>query len=300
MIRSLAASLAIVSCAAPAAREATSAIPVAPATQAPADALPRLATLAPVASSTPSSSDASAPTPTTPAEPKLLPLAGVTEIVPLVVAEHRDAVVSVPIGATEARPVVLALHGNYDRPEWQCEVWREVTKGYPFILCPRGVSRREAPPGLDRWTFGKPADVKREIDAALAALQVRFGDYIAPGPIIYVGFSLGAILGVGLVAEDADRFPRAVLVEGGQGGWSEARAKTYAAAGGKRVLFACGQRSCQTGSKGPEKLLGRLGVETKSVFGGDVGHVYDGRVADEVARALPWLVRDDPRWSLPE
>jgi poly(3-hydroxybutyrate) depolymerase len=231
-----------------------------------------------------------------PPAPKLAPLQGVAELAPLVVPDFRDAIVSVPLGATEGRPVVLALHGNYDRPEWQCGVWREVTKAYPFIVCPRGIPRRDAAPSENRFTYGKPADVRREIDAALAALQIRFGDYIAAGPIVYTGFSLGAILGVGIVADDADRFPRAVLVEGGQSNWSQARAKSYAAAGGKRVLFACGQRACRTDTKGPEKLLGRLGVETRSVYGGEVGHTYDGRVAEEIGRAWPWLVGDDPRW----
>jgi hypothetical protein len=169
--------------------------------------------------------------------------------------------------------------------------------GYPFVLCPRGVPRRDAPASLDRWTYGKPADVRREIEAALAALRVRFGDYIAPGPILYVGFSLGAILGVGIVSDDASRFPRVVLIEGGHDNWSQARAKAFATAGGKRVLFACGQRACQNETKSPEKLLGRLGIETKSVYGGEVGHTYDGPVAEQIGRALPWLVGDDPRWS---
>jgi pimeloyl-ACP methyl ester carboxylesterase len=215
------------------------------------------------------------------------------------VQNHQDAIVSLPVGATGSRPLVLALHGNFDRPEWQCAVWRDVTRGYPFILCPRGVPRRDAPQSLDRWTYGKSGDVRREIDAALAALRDRFGDYIAPGPILYIGFSLGAILGVGIVAGDAERFPRAVLIEGGQSGWTQARAKSYAASGGRRVLFACGQKSCQAEAKGTERLLGRAGLETRSVYGGEVGHAYDGPVADEIARALPWLVRDDPRWSLP-
>jgi pimeloyl-ACP methyl ester carboxylesterase len=229
----------------------------------------------------------------------LPPLTGTAELTPLVVPAYRDATVSVPLGARESRPVVLALHGNYDRPEWQCAVWREVTKGYPFILCPRGVPRRDASPSEDRWTYGKATDVRREIDAALGALRVRFGDYVAPAPIVYAGFSLGAILGVGIVAEDADRFPRAVLIEGGHAGWSQARAKTFAGAGGKRILFACGQSSCKSEARAPEKLLGRFGVETRSVFGGEVGHTYDGPVAAEIARALPWLIGDDPRWSMP-
>jgi len=229
---------------------------------------------------------------------QLPPLATGSALVPLVVPGYRDAIVSVPTGTTESRPVVLALHGNFDRPEWQCEVWREVTRGYPFILCPRGVPRRDAPASLDRWTYGKSAEVRREIEAGLAALRVRFGDYVAAGPMVYAGFSLGAILGVGIVSDDAERFPRAILVEGGQS-WSASRAKSYAGGGGKRILFACGQRACKSDTKAPEKLLGGAGIETKSVYGGEVGHTYDGPVADEVARALPWLVGDDPRWALP-
>jgi len=300
MIRRLLLPFAIGSCATPTGHDATPSGP--PPTLA--ASVTGEASAAPVAELTPFppsplSSAAGAPSSSAAAPPKLAPLAGAGELVPLVVPDHRDAMVSIPLGATDSRPVVLALHGNYDRPEWQCGVWREVTKGYPFIVCPRGVPRRDAPPSQDRWTYGKPADVRREVDAALSALRVRFGDYVAPGPIVYAGFSLGAILGVGIVAGDADRFPRAVLIEGGLSAWSQARAKAYADAGGKRVLFACGQRSCKAESKGPEKLLGRLGVETRSVYGGEVGHTYDGPVADEVARALPWLVSDDPRWSLP-
>jgi predicted esterase len=238
------------------------------------------------------------PTDPSDAAASLPPLEAPSGLIRLVVPDHKDATVSVPLGATERRPLVLALHGNYDRPEWQCETWRDAMKGYPFVLCPRGVSRKDAPASLDRWTYPKPADVRHEIEAALAALDARFGDYIAPGPILYIGFSLGAILGVGIVAGDAARFPRAVLIEGGQSGWSEARAKAYAASGGKRILFACGQRSCKAEAKGAEKLLARAGIETESVYGGEVGHAYDGPVAAEIARALPWLLGDDPRWPL--
>jgi predicted esterase len=242
---------------------------------------------------------ASAARPAALAGPTLPPLEAAAELVPLVVPEYRDAVVSLPLGVTEGRPIVLALHGNFDRPEWQCGVWREATKAYPFILCPRGVPRRDAPASLDRWTYGKSADVRREVEAALASLRARFGDYLLTGPIVYVGFSLGAILGAGMVAADPARFPRAVLIEGGQSGWSPARAKAYAASGGKRVLFACGQRSCKSESSAIEKTLGRAGLETRIVYGGEVGHTYDGPVAREIARAWPWLVGGDPRWPAP-
>jgi len=226
----------------------------------------------------------------------LSPLAAPAELVPLAVTGYRTAVVSVPIGAVESRPVVLALHGNYDRPEWQCEVWRGVTKGYPFVVCPRGVPRQDAPRSLDRWTYGKGADVRKEIDAALAAVKERYGDYVAAGPILYVGFSLGAIHGAGIVSTDAERFPRAVLIEGGYS-WPAARAKSFAAAGGKRILFACGQKTCKGAAAIPTRVLERAGLAVRTVYGGEVGHTYDGLVAEEVAHAWSWLVEGDPRWG---
>ena len=229
--------------------------------------------------------------------PLLPPLMAEGELVPLAVAGFRDAVVSVPLGATSRRPVVLALHGNFDRPEWQCDVWRGVTRGRAFVVCPRGIPRPDAPRSLDRWTYGKGTDVRAEVEAALAALRTRFEGYVAANPLLYTGFSLGAIHGVGIVAGDASRYPLAVLVEGGHDGWTAARAKSYAAAGGKRVLFACGQRACKNDAAAAQKRLEREGVEAKVVFGGEVGHTYDGPVAAEVAREWSWLVGDDPRWT---
>src|SRR5207302_3502336 len=60
--------------------------------------------------------------------PKLAPLTGISELTALVVPGYRDAIVSVPLGAFARRPVVLALHGNYERPEWQRSEERRVGK----------------------------------------------------------------------------------------------------------------------------------------------------------------------------
>jgi len=46
-------------------------------------------------------------------------------------------------------------------------------------------------------------------------------------------------------------------------------------------------------------VFSNFGASLRTVFGGEVGHTYDGPVAAEIARALPWLIGDDPRWSLP-
>src|SRR5688572_24251129 len=46
--------------------------------------------------------------------------------VELDVPGFRTAVVSVPADTSRARRIVVALHGNFDRPEWQCQVWRRI------------------------------------------------------------------------------------------------------------------------------------------------------------------------------
>src|SRR5262249_57017702 len=99
------------------------------------------------------------------------------------------AVVSLPIGTSARRPVVLATHGNYDRPEWQCEVWRGIVGDRAFVLCPRGIARPDSPSPDDiRFTYPTNAVLERELDAGLQALRVRFADRLDDGAILYTGF----------------------------------------------------------------------------------------------------------------
>jgi len=245
----------------------------------------------------PSHAVAVAPPDAAPAEPSLPPLSAAGELVALPVAEFRDATVSVPLGATKPRPVLVALHGNFDRPEWQCEVWRGITKGYPFVLCPRGIPRGDVPKSYDRWEWASVAKTDKELEAALAALSDRFGAHIAPGPVLFTGFSLGAILGVGILKKHPDRYRAAVLTEGGFGGWSPAGAKLFAAAGGARVVFACGQADCLHKSRAALKLLERVGIEAHLADGGKAGHTYDGPVAQAIANEWSWLTAGDARWQ---
>src|SRR5688572_30141671 len=100
-----------------------------------------------------------------PPPPELPPALSGEPLQELLVPGFGAAVVSVPVGTRTPRPVVLALHGNYDRPEWQCEVWRDITGGFPWVLCPRGVPRGDAPKSADRWTYTTAAKVTEEVRA---------------------------------------------------------------------------------------------------------------------------------------
>jgi predicted esterase len=166
-----------------------------------------------------------------------------------------------------------------------------------FLLCPRGIARRDVPKQMDRWEYASAAAVARELDAALAALSARYGARVAPGPVVFIGFSLGAIYGAPLVQKDPTRFPRGVFVEGGHGAWTVASAKKYAAGGGLRLFLGCGQAACLGKAKRLGPLLERAGLPTRSGGSPKAGHTYDGDVAAAVRSAWPWLVEGDSRWS---
>jgi predicted esterase len=201
--------------------------------------------------------------------------------------------------------LLVALHGNFDRPEWQCETWRDITDGYPFILCPRGVPRRDVSAKWDRWEFASLESTDRELEAGLSVLKREFNSYVAPGPILFTGFSLGAILGVGILKRHPEQYAPVVFSEGGNENWSLATARRLLAiesdsgSPGLRILYACGQTDCVAKSKATIKLIERAGGEGRVVSGGNVGHMYDGPVAEAIKREWTWLVRNDTRWQRP-
>jgi hypothetical protein len=230
--------------------------------------------------------DAVLPAPAASAIPQELPPLGGEWLVPLPLEGFGDAAVAVPLGATSARGVVVGVHGRNDRPEWACSEWRGVTPG-PIILCPHGVPVDAAPGrGL---TFAGVERTRREIDAGLAALRARFGPYVADGPMIYAGFSLGAILGVPIVADDPARFPIVVLGEGGHDQWTPGRVASFAKGGGQRVLFVCSTGVCEAATAHPLAALVRAGVQAKLVSAGRIGHLVDDRVVSTVRIAWPWV-----------
>ena len=254
-------------------------------------------TTAPAAARAPSTHDTSTSAPVNASSTRpsaaLAPLAEDGTLVDLEVPKFRAAVVSVPLRATQPRPVVLALHGNYDRPEWQCEVMREITGAYPFILCPRGIPRRGAPKSENRWEYGSAQQVKAEIEAGLTAMKERFPGYVAEGPIVFTGFSLGAILGRSIVGSAPERFSRVVFTEGGGEGWNF---KQFKQGGGLRVLFGCAQRGCAAARRANARQAERAGVEVRIADGGNIGHTYDGPVARAIQAEWNWLMEGDERW----
>lgn len=275
----------------PAAAPATDAGPYVAPTPAPAE---DAASATPAAGSDPARPTPDAPPPKAASEP----LAGPSPAA-LDVRGFGAAVVVLPLGATKKRPVLIAAHGNYDRPEWQCQVWGEVVRGRAFVLCPRGVPRRDSPsPSDPRFEYASNEALEREVDAGVEALRARHPEHVDDGPLLWAGFSLGAIQGAVIAVRKPARYPRLALVEGGHESWTRARAAAFAKGGGTRVLFACAQAGCTAAARAALPALAKAGVAAREVHGQrHEGHTYVGEVSDAFTAAFGWLVEGDPRFA---
>ena len=216
----------------------------------------------------------------------------------LAVPGHGDAVVVLPIGTTRPRPIVVALHGLWDRPEWQCGAWNAVIHGRAFVLCPRGIPSKQATPDDPRLTYTHAEAMAVEVDDAIAALRSAYPAYVDPGPIVYAGFSLGAIYGVPTVAAAPAKFPRVILVEGGHEAWTPERARAFAKHGGERIVFLCGSDDCPVAAGRAIRRLATAGmtdVRIHTLKG--AGHTYGGSLFDEARADIEWAIADDPRFA---
>ena len=244
---------------------------------------------------------------TPPSRPaRLPPLAESNSLLDLPVAGYLPALVSVPLGATAPRPVLVATHGAGGRPDGQCELWRNIVGQRAFVLCPRGKPTSVFDPA-DARGYYYPAHpvLGQELSAALEALQSRYRDYVDLRAPIFAGFSQGASMGALVLPEHPARFARVALVEGGFGlyqEWNLAVAERLRSQGAERVLWACGRPSCIEQARKSARLVERAGIAVKLVYVPTAGHSYRGDMARELAAAFAWLAAGDPRFdlSLPE
>jgi hypothetical protein len=231
------------------------------------------------------------------ADTALAPIPGDPLFTNLSVPGFSEAVVSVPNGATTRRPVVVVLHGSADRPDWNCDAWRHITGAHGFVLCPRGAYDAAGSTATDRrFTLRGGAQLRAHIDAALQALQERFGAYVDIDRPIVTGFSLGATEIGQLAIGETPRFPRVAQLEGGYGVWNAQAIGKFMGGGGQRVLFGCGSGWCLPPARAAAAQLGKAGVESRVVFAA-VGHTNDRPLQEALMGELEWFLAGDERWK---
>jgi predicted esterase len=231
-------------------------------------------------------------TPAPVASVKLDPLIEWKAVDSLRVDGYEPAYVSVPVGATSRRPIVLGVHGNTETPEAFCTAMREIVGPKAFVLCPRG---EPSPRPLPGFIFTSPQQLALEVEAGIRAIERAYPAYVDKTALLYLGFSRGAFLSVPIISTEPARFPRAILIEGGQDAWTSDRIRAFGAAGGQRIFFACGILDCMVDARAVAARLEEVGVETRVAYR-EAGHVYTGPVAEELRKGIDWVTEGDPRW----
>jgi predicted esterase len=212
------------------------------------------------------------------------------QVVDLRVVGFGAAAVAVPVGGAAPHAVAITAHGNYDRPEWECDYWKRL---FPetFLLCPRGVPRSDPPaPDDPRFTYEDDRALEEEVEAGLAALRERYGERVDTEARLWIGLSRGAYLGARIAVRQPQRYSRLLLVEGGHDPFTFAAAKRFAEGGGARVELLCGQRSCTQAARRVAQRLAYYGVEARVDEVGGMGHGLSYDADRFVVAAKPWLL----------
>jgi len=220
----------------------------------------------------------------------LPPLVASSWLLPLSVPGFADARVAVPLGAQRPRPLLLAIHGALDRPEWQCGSYRGATHGRSFILCPAGV-----PSAPDGFTLGEPRDTALELRAAITALKARFTRHLARGPVVLAALGPGVNHALALALEEPTFFSHLVLVNGSVARLTPAFATRFGQAGGKRVICVCSAGGCDADTDLRVQSLRPAGVEAR-LIAAERGQGLDAAVVETLERQWAWLVSSDSRW----
>jgi predicted esterase len=227
-----------------------------------------------------------------PASAERKPLTGVAWIEHLDLEGGHEAYVCPPIGAREPRPLMVAVHGAGDRAEWACGGWRMVAGEYAFVVCPQGMKMDKM-----RFAWDSAETIRRRVASAIVAARARFGEYIAEGPTLYVGFSQGATLAGPTLLDAAQFFPFIVLAEGGYGlVQNRALLGKLEARGVESVLLACGTPGCFNTMRAAEPNLTASGIQ--ALIGGDPksGHNLNGEMQAGLQKVWPDFIAGLPNW----
>ncbi|HVJ14383.1 MAG TPA: hypothetical protein VM686_03040 [Polyangiaceae bacterium] len=225
----------------------------------------------------------------------LPPLSAEQEIVSLAVPGSDGARVSVPIGAEQPRPIVIVLHAEAERADQQCKIWREITTARPFVLCPQLAAK------------ASHAEVEKQLRGALRELKQTFGDYVAKGSVVLVGFGSGAEHAVEIARQEPSFFARLVLVDAGHEGWSATSAGAYKQRGGQRLLFVCSSDRCRAALEPRLPIIRSQNLAVELLHAGDLPGALDPRMVARLKERFSWLTSNEqpkrvpnPRGVVPE
>ncbi len=221
-------------------------------------------------------------------------LAGWPEMYELREGAELVAIVSVPLGAREPRPILIALHGGSDRPERACPAWRIAADAYPFVVCPRGWGGDEA-----RLAWSSVADTKARIARATALVKQTFGAWVAEtSSVVLAGFSRGASEVARVAESEPRRYRRVVIGDAAHDpGPALGFSRAWAAGGGERAMFMCTTSGCEPSMRAAAKRVATQKAGARLVVAPTQVHALSARAAGSLRRDWAWLVEGAEGWN---
>lgn len=203
----------------------------------------------------------------------------------------QGARVSVPLGATQARPVIIALHGDGDRPEWACGSYRHLSANRAFVLCPAGQATSS-----ERFRVLPLAESQRRLREDLLGLKGRFGKYIAPGPVVLAAIGAAVPQAIEIALQEPAFFAYLLLIDGSPKYFSAPLLTRFGSAGGRRVLWMCSEEACASELAPRQRALPPAGVEIRWLRS-QAGRGLDAAMVQSLTEEFRWLVAGDPRFA---
>lgn len=216
------------------------------------------------------------------------PPAGTRE---LAVSGFQTAVIVNPPGERPV-PLLVATHGAGGDPQWECERWARVARGRWFLACPRGSELRRGEAGS--YYYPDHPTLEREVTAVVEAVRATYGARVTPTNGVYLGYSQGATMGALMLVNHGALFPHLVLIEGGSGDWTLARATRFHATGGRSVFIVCGTEPCAKRAAASAPVLERAGLDAVTSYAPGAGHTELGAVGQR-AEALLETLANSPK-----
>lgn len=226
----------------------------------------------------------------------IAPLSNYAERITLVdeASSDRLGVVSIPNGARERRPIMIALHGGSEKPEVACDAWRFIVDAYAFVVCPRGFGGNEA-----RLGWRAPADTQERITRAVVATKKMFGRSIKDTPtFVLAGFSMGATHVAHVARVNPETYRRIVI---GDAAYDPQPTFTFAsswvAGGGERALFLCTTSGCEPSMRSAAQRVAAAHAPAHLNIAATQKHGLSSEACRSLRRDWAWLVEGTPGWE---